>query len=63
MEIVGVPNLLRTPEASSADDRRQPPKRQPRRRNEKVTPGVVYAPDGSVNEDIPKSGPHIDVTA
>ena len=63
MEIIRVPNLLKVPDTSSADDRRQAPKRHPRRTKEKIENGVVYAPDGRVDGEPAVSHPHIDVTA
>ena len=60
MEISAVPNLLKISEASSPDDREQTQKRHPRRKKEKIEPGIVYAPNGRLSEE---TGPHIDVTA
>jgi hypothetical protein len=61
MEITAVSNLTRTPEASSADQRRQAPKRHIRRKKQTADKGITYAPDGRLDEET--SRPHIDITA
>jgi hypothetical protein len=50
MDILPVNNLTRIVESARHDNREQPQRRQPPRKQEKIAPVAVYTPDGHVEE-------------
>jgi hypothetical protein len=62
MQIPPVQNLLKATPAASSEEHRQPPKRNPRHKKEKIRPAATYAPDGRLSETS-AAAPSLNITA
>src|SRR5262245_42038610 len=51
MDILPVDSLTRPIEPTRHQDREQPQRRQPPRKREKITPALLYTPDGQLEQD------------
>ena len=60
MEILPINNLTRIIEQNRHDDRERQQRRQPPRKKERIGGGLVYRPDGEIEEQPPSK---IDVVA